>query len=379
VRSLSATVVAIPELGELATAVAWLKAERANIVAAAMDAARHGQPRYTLAIALRIWIFLDQAHSHDAIAFHTAALAATDDLGHAADPTDRAKLLGTLALAHHRLGELDEATARAEESIALLHRAGHKQGGVLGRYILASVRSAQGRFLEVLAIFEQTLDFARAHGPVAQVIPLVNLGKANLALERYETAADCFRQAADIAAAEQLGHHVVEARRGMAMVLVRFERFAEALPMAQEAVEVTREYGFPERLVAMLDTLAWAYRGLGQFSKAFDSLAEAIQICDGIAGSYRAAQARNTLGETHRAAGDHLSARDCHEEALELAESARDRKQRARALTGLGDAHAELGDVERARDCWKRAFDEYAEMGLPAAARVEARLRRVGP
>jgi tetratricopeptide (TPR) repeat protein len=245
--------------------------------------------------------------------------------------------------------------------------------------VLAVARGAQGRHREVLAIFEQIVDLSRAHGPLAQVKALINLGETNLILERYEASADCYREVARIAAAAQLPPWVAEAHRGIATSLAMLGRCAEAAPIAEQAVEAMREHGHPARLVVTLAVLAHARMGCGQAEQAIDHLVEAIQLCERIAGTYQAAQVYNALGEAHRLLDDHPSARDSHREAFELAGRAGARDERARALVGLGDAHAALGDPGSARECWQEALDEYADMGLPAAARVEARLREARP
>jgi tetratricopeptide (TPR) repeat protein len=229
-----------------------------------------------------------------------------------------------------------------------------------------------------LTAFEQVLDHTLGKGPAAEITPLINLGEINLTLERYEDAADYYRRATERGIAPGLRQVLAEAHRGTAEALVGLGRCAEAVPIAAQAVEVTRQYGFPIRLVVMVDTLALACRKAGRLGEAIDHLTEAVDLCRGQAG-YPVAQVLNTLGETRRDNGDQVAARASHEEALDLAGIARNRKEQARAWVGLGDAEASLGNFDQARECWQKALDEYADMGLPAAARVAARLRDVRP
>jgi tetratricopeptide (TPR) repeat protein len=296
-------------------------------------------------------------------------------LGPRADFRDRARLLTDLAWARYRLGDLERAAAHAADSVAVGREAGDGGSSIRGMTVLAVARGAQGRHREVLTIFEEIVDLSRAHGPLAHTKALINLGETNLILERYEASTDCYREVARIASAAQLRPQVAEAQRGIATSLAMLGRCAEAVPIAEQAVEAMRENGHPVRLVVTLAALAHARMGCGQAEQAIDHLVEAIQLCEGIAGTYQAAQVYNALGEAHRLLDDHPSARDSHREAFELAGRAGARDERARALVGLGDAHAALGDPSSARECWQEALDEYADMGLPAAARVEARLR----
>jgi tetratricopeptide (TPR) repeat protein len=308
---------------------------------------------------------------------HTAARLAVNQAGAAIDPSDHARVLASLALAHFRIGDLENARTCAEESIAVCDRAGVTDV-MLGPFVLGSVHSAQGRFAAVAEAFERGLAIGRALGPAAHGSALVSLGELHLKLERYVEAAAYYRQAADIAASVQTPMLTAEADRGLAAGLINLGRFDEAITTAERSAAVNREYGPVLSLVFALDTLALAHLGAGRPEQAIDHLAEAIDVCRTLTHTHPAALILNTLGETYRYGGDHALALASHEEALDLATRAPDRYERTRALVGLGDAHAALGSLGRAQALWREALNEYTDMGLPTAARLQARLRDAG-
>jgi tetratricopeptide (TPR) repeat protein len=366
----------LPALEQMAEASAWLRATRANLVAAGVHAARHGWPGHAVALSLVLWPLLGDGQEHDALALHSAALDAVQALGDEFDPAQRAGIRGCLAVTTFALGRLDEAAHHAEQAFAEHTRIGNTGGTALSLAVLGAVREGQGRFRDAVQCHERGLAVARSAGVrQSESSQLFNLGETYLRLEEYETAARHYRMAADIE--EELGQRLAlaESWHGVARAYAGLGRFAQALPLAEEALAVEIEHGRTVERVLVMDTLAVIYRGLGRLTEAVEQLGEAIEWCREITSPRPVAQVLNTLGEAYHECGEYTLARTSHEEALEAAVRASDRIQRTRALVGLGDASAGLGDGEVARTLWQEALTHYTDMGLPSASRVADRLR----
>jgi tetratricopeptide (TPR) repeat protein len=202
----------------VAHALDWLRAERANLVAAVARAA--GTPthlEYSVDIALGLAQFLDrERHLEDWTATATTAVHAATGLG---DHHREAAALNNLGSALAEVG-------RFEEAITSYHQAAHIYCGL-------SDHHGEGKALN-------------------------NLGSALIEVDRFEEAITSHHQAAGIY--RKLRDHHGEGRAlgnlGLALIEVRRLRDArEALEQASTLFVALRAYDDADRVVGLLTTL----------------------------------------------------------------------------------------------------------------------------
>jgi tetratricopeptide (TPR) repeat protein len=320
-------------------AIAWLDAERANLVAAGARAAHDDWPAHAGRLAATLSAYLyDYGHHTDAVTLHTQALQASRRAG---DQAGEARTLTNLAWVNFRQGRYRQAGEHARRALDICRSAGDRYGQARALNVLGNLCSRQHDFAHAHEHFRRALGLYRELGERAgETHALGNLGIVYERQGRYEPARDHLRQALDLY--HELGDQGLEeaiARTHLGVVCRRLGRYQEARDHHQRALEVFRE--------------------LGNRSEEAD--------------------ARNGLGEAARAMGDPARAVTDHEAALALARQAGNRLEQARAHHGLAYAHRDLGRTGPAREHVGQAVDIYTGLGVADAAEARDLLASLGP
>ncbi|MFF0309259.1 BTAD domain-containing putative transcriptional regulator [Streptosporangium sp. NPDC004379] len=317
----------IAPVRDAAEAIAWLDAERSNIIATAV----HGPEICLGMLALAMRPYLDrQAHHDDALTLHTLSLRRSRALGRR---EFEARALTDLAWTHWRLGEYERAEEHAHQA---------------------------------LDVCEETAERARA---------LLTLGNVALRRRQDEPAERYLRQALDLTriGADTWGEaHVLGI---LALVLDRTGRPQEVRRHLDLALELHRKIGNPAGEATTLDHLGVVLRHQGELVRARTHHEQAAALHRGFGDTAGEASALNGLAE---AAGDPVRAVEEHTAALALADLTRNRPEQARAHDGLARAHLALGDPARAHEHARLALDLYGELRVPEAEEVRALLGRTG-
>ncbi|MFC7584781.1 ATP-binding protein [Nonomuraea antimicrobica] len=321
---------------DAAGAVAWLDAERANLVAVAGHAAGDGWPAHAGHLATTLHPYLDDhAHHADAVTLHTKALAAARGRGD-----------------------------RAAEALALLD--------------LAWTYWRQGRYDEAYETCRPALDLCREAGdPLGQSRAHNTLGNVCLRQHAYERADHHLGQA--LALSREIGNRVGEAYAlsNLGISHERQGRHTEALDHQLRALDLHRSLGSRNGEARVLDLLGRVHQRLGRYEQANEHHRQALDLCRELGNRGDEPAPLNGLGEAARALGDHGRAAACHEEALAVARELGDRPEEARAHEGLARVHRDRGDREQAREHAERALDRYTELGVPDADGIEEFLAKL--
>jgi tetratricopeptide (TPR) repeat protein len=373
-----------PPLAEAETAGRWLDAQRPNLVAVALHAARHGWAGHCVALSGTLWrAFEVSGHYQDALAVHTAAAnAALDELDDKKDAGPvpdkvygRADVLANLGSAYWWTGEHRRARECFEQSLAEHPPGGDPQVRARALARLALVHERLGDYAAALSCLGGALEIYRhtgnRHGEGAQ---LVNLGALQRRLGRLTEAAGHQREAARIFA--ELGDRRLEgyALGNLATVDAALGRHADALAHLERALANCRAAGDRGGEGSAIGTIGLVHRLAGDFPRALDHLDQALGICRETGERSLETETLNTLGETLLAAGRPEASLDRHVAALDLARRTGDQFERARALDGAGCALAAAGDAARAREQWTESLRIYSRLGVPEAAQVRERL-----
>ncbi|GAA3448144.1 AfsR/SARP family transcriptional regulator [Planomonospora venezuelensis] len=317
----------IAPIRDAAEAMAWLDAERSNIIATAV----HGPEICLGMLALAVRPYLDlQAHHDDALTLHTLALRRSRKLGHR-EFEERA--LTDLAWTYWRLGEYERAEEHAHQALDACEGAYERARALLtlGNVALRRRQDAQA---------EQHLE---------QALDLTRIG------------ADTWGEA-----------HVLGI---LALVLDRAGRPQEARRHLDLALALHRKVGNPAGEAVTLNHLGVVLRRQGEPARARTRHEQAAALYRRLGNTADEAAALNGLAE---AAGDPARAVEEHTAALALADLTRNRPEQARAHDGLARAHLALGRPEQAREHGRLALGLYGELGVPEAEEVRALLERAG-
>jgi len=309
-----------PEFADGDAALAWLNAERANLVALVVLLARQGKAEAALRLSDRLAGYFDM--SSNSVDWLVAATAArrvvSDDVPIA------------VACAELHLGMLRFMQSRYEAAAghyAACADQARRAGWVAGEAVALNNRASAywrlGRAAETIELLTEALDAHRRTGRTAgEAVTIANIAAARLQLAR---SADAATEAA--AVSEQLH----EALR----LLGQARDMHQALHDRRNEAETCRR-------------MAEAYRDLGDLEAAAAHARQAITLAREAVVPRFEISARSTLatvlvrlGEPEQSLAEHTLARD-------LAGKAADRAQQAEVLMDLAESMAWLGRLEEA-------------------------------
>ncbi|GII63509.1 SARP family transcriptional regulator [Sphaerisporangium krabiense] len=145
----------VAPIRDAAEAIAWLDAERANIIATAV----HGPEICLGLLALAMRPFLDrQAHHDDALTLHTLALQRSRKLG---DREVQGRALSDLAWTYWRLGEDEPAQEHARQALDVCEEACERARALLA---LGNVALRRRQDAQAERHLRQALDLTRTGG-----------------------------------------------------------------------------------------------------------------------------------------------------------------------------------------------------------------------
>ncbi|MFI0480950.1 AfsR/SARP family transcriptional regulator [Actinomadura sp. 9N215] len=393
-----------PHFADFDQAVAWLEAERANLVSAATHAAEHGWPAHVADLTNSLWCFIEHRCSHDeAVGLYTHALASARGAG---DREHESQALHYLGLFHRHRGRNEQALVHHGQALALARDTGDRvlEGRILGN--LGSTLWYLGRGDDALDRYGQALTLAREIGDLAlQCIALEGLGSVYKQQGRYDRTITHYRQSLVLTRDSGNHRHEPFVLCELAGVYGRMGRHDQALDHLHQALDLARATASRLLEGSALCELGGAYSRTGRHDQALDHLHQALDLARSTAnallegsalcelgGVYgrtghhdqaldhlhqaldlaRATANRpledetlNRLGETVRRTGDPNRARAHHQEALAIAAEIGDRYEQARAHDGLARAHHDLGHHRQAREHRRQALTGYTELGVP--------------
>lgn len=342
-------------VADQAAALAWLDAERANLVAVIRHAAEHG-PRsraWLVADALRgyFWLGMHLVDWQDATRTALAAAEAEGDL--------RAQAAAQLSLGDScfRQGRRGPAIERYEAALTLAERTGWVQCEAAASCQLGVMYRDSGRVRQANDYLDRGLKLCRANGwRHGEAVTLIHIGRAYLQLGRLAEAIECCATALTInhAIGSRLGEgtdlgYLGEFRYAQGRLDEAAEHLTGALPLLQECGDRTNEATVLRVLAAV-----WSDRGAvheaAEFGQAALALARAL-------GERRIeAEVLNTLGALAHRTGHHRDAVEHHERALELTRATGDRYPETEALIGLAAEQLCLGHRDQALGTASRAL-----------------------
>jgi tetratricopeptide (TPR) repeat protein/transcriptional regulator with XRE-family HTH domain len=325
--------VPLPCFSTASDAQAWLAAEWHNLLRAIAYTGRAGRTELTGRLASVLRHHLDEGGRHaDALVVLGHALDASRVAG---DPVAECAALRDLGAACLRLGRYDEAREHNDRGLLVSVRSGDLSGQAGTLNNLGNLHERMGDYAGALDHYERALLIARRLGHrLGEATLLNNLGYAQLRLDRHDAA----------------------------------------LRHCHRSLETFEEMGDIGGTARVLGNLGEIHLRRGDHAAALSRLEAALDRAREVGAIGIATEVLNSLAETLLATGEPAAALDRHREALEVARTTGDRYEQARALEGIGRAEQAAGHVELACDSWIEAYEAYAGLGVPEAARVRALL-----
>jgi tetratricopeptide (TPR) repeat protein/transcriptional regulator with XRE-family HTH domain len=403
---------AVPALADPGQALAWARAERANLLACldhitgiglhgrvtALTAALSGLLqrdgpwveaiiRHTTAIAAALRVG-DRPGQADALNDLGTVLRLTDDypaaahaheqaLGIYRDLGDRlgeANALNTLGSVLKLTGDYPAATQAVERALGIYRDLGNDVGEASALNHLAEVLARTSDYSAAALAHEKALGIYRQTGNrFGEATALNYLGNVLRQIGDYSAAARAQDQA--LAIYRDLGHRLGEANalNEMGVVLRRTGDYPAAARAQEQALGIYRQTGNGLGQANALNEMGVVLRQTGDYAAAARAAEQALGIYRDIGDQSGEAEALNEKGTLHRVSGELAQAEQCHHQALEIARDI-DSWHEAHALAGLGRCALATGHTAAGVAALRQALAIFQQSGAAEAGDVAAEL-----
>ena len=351
---------AVPDLQDRTRALAWARAERANLLACLDHAAGTGQHARVVALTAAMAAFLRiDGPWADAVARHASAVQAARHLG---DRPGQAGALIYLGIARRLTGDYPGAAQALEEALDLCRDLGDRPGQAGALSDLGLVRQLTGEPGAAQAVGEALAIFRDLDDRPGQAGALSNLGTVRRLTGDYPGAAQAQEEA--LAILRDLGDWLGQA--GALSNLGTVRRLTGDYPGAaqaqEEALAISRDHDCRLGLGNALHDLGALRRLTGDYPGAAQTLVEALRLYRDLGSRPGQAGVLRELAAVRRLTGDYPGAAQVLEEALGLSRGLGERRGQANALSDLGTLRRLTGDYPGAAQTLEEALRLYREL-----------------
>jgi tetratricopeptide (TPR) repeat protein len=353
---------ATPGLTDDRAALAWLRAERASLLACLDHATAQRMPERVVALTAGLSELLrrDGPWAEAVTRLERAAQAAA---GLADEPGRAGALLG-LADAQWLTGNFPAATRTATRAIVMFQELGDRLGEANASVLVANTQRLTGNYPAAARLLERALGlFERLGDRPGQTRALLSLAVVRLVTGDYRSAAAIVPQALGLS--RELGRPGDQAQ---ALVLLGDLRrytgnYCAAITAAEQALGLYRDVGDRNGQARALWTLGGAQRAAGNYPAATSALVRALGIRQDVGHRYCRAGTLLYLGAVRRDTHDYPAAAAQMGEALRIFRDNGDRGGAAEALNEIGALHVARGDLAAAGRCYQQALDLARQIG----------------
>jgi tetratricopeptide (TPR) repeat protein/DNA-binding XRE family transcriptional regulator len=362
----------LPGIADKDAALAWFRAERANLAAAVTAVERSGnlEAAWHLATAFSAFRLADRDYE-EYLTVNQTALDIARRLG------DEAHEAITLADRGRHLivaGRCREAIDCLEQTVDLYSKLGEEAAAALALRNIGIAHRQSGRFAAALDVYGDAL--ARAEGAsdtLARVLVGANMIAPLLRLGRLADAERCLDDVARLVEDDDEYNGLrIDSYRG---TLAREAGdAAAALQVHRACLERCRQLGFRIGLGPVLVEVGMDLVQLGRGAEATVYLRRALEDAEDLGYPAHVRTALVDLGRALVLSAEFEEAIGHLERAAVLAQSHEDAYEVARAHHGLADAHRGRGDAGAEQEHLHRAVDAYEECGVLEAVTLRTRI-----
>ncbi len=343
-------------------ALAWITAERDNLMAAI----QHSAAGHAWQLAALIWRHFNTANRFEDWVEAVASVRADDDYG-------QAHVLLRLSFANNRLGRHTEALDLAGQALPRWSRLSDLAGEAATLCALALAAMALGTHDEAMRHFEAALAKYELCGNLrGQAHALSMLGYLNEQHREYEVA---LRQQTDaVRLLREIGHlqGLAHALNNRGAVRQHLGMLDEAIPDHIEAHEIAVQVGDDCVAAYALTNIADAHRLAGRPGEALHHHELATAAAAGVADTDLRARLLRDRALTAGDGGDLATALRLYLTLLDIATGTGHRTHQARGELGVAQTMHALGRHSAAVPHWDAAEAVYVELGQPEAEEVRA-------
>ncbi|MFC9994863.1 ATP-binding protein [Nocardia sp. NPDC127526] len=350
-----------PDLSSHGTASAWLRVERANLLACLTQAAAAGQLPYAIDLTEAL---VGEVRLHNAwfaeVAIRQRGAVAADSINARSAENFAFKDLGPTGFV------ADHYPAVAD----LLRHALHGHTGddpsllATGLRTLARVQLLTGDFPGAAAGLSRAVDSCRAAGDRPRAAEsLSDLGWVRHLTGDYPAALAALEEALTL-------HRELVDRTGEAVVLrsIAWVRsltgdHTTAIDLTRAAAGLLRRTGRRTEAAHTISLAAWYHHLIGDYAACGSGIKESLALYEEVDNLSGVAAALNNLAAVQCVTGDYQAGLDSAHRALACYQDLGNRTGAASALNILGRLHCGTGEFDLAGDLAQRALDIFEAVG----------------
>lgn len=354
------------------SSLAWLDAERVNLVATVSAAADAGRDQIAMRLPLVLAEYLQlRRRLDDGLAITTVSVNTARRLG---DRKGESAALVTLGNILRQLRRFQEAATVCKEAVIICRQMGDRLGEAGALNNLANAQHEMGAIDESIRTQQENLAICRAMGDqLAEGKALNNLGlglrrvgKSDEAITAHQDAARLYRQVGD-----RYGEGT--ALNNLGIALYQVGRLKEAITAYQEDVAICHELGDRYGEATTLNNIGAVLQDEQRFEKAIAAHREAAAIYQEIGDRHGEAKAMNNLGHALCQISWFDEAITAYKGAATAFREADDRHSEGRATSDLGLVLRQTARIEEAIVNLRQAAAIFRETGDHGSEHVALR------
>ena len=346
---------ATPALPNRTSALAWMRAEHANLLACLDHASSNHQAARIvhLTAAMATYLHLERPWPQAAALCQRASTAAF----HTRDRLGQANALNDLGRVRSLTGQYDEAADLQQRALALYQDVGDRLGQAKALNDLGRVRELTGQYDEAADLQQRALalyqDVGDHHG---QASTLNDLGSVRELTGQYDEAADLQQRA--LALYQDVGDRLGQANalNDLGRVRELTGQYKEAAKLQQRAISLFQEIGNRHGQANALNDLGRVRSLTGKYKAAARLQQRALALYQEVGERHGQASTLNDLGRVRSLTGKYEAAARLQQRALTLYQEVGDPQGEAEVLNNIGALLAESAGPQEALAAYRRAL-----------------------
>ena len=358
----SAGPVEMPALTDDEDALAWLRAERASLLACLdYSTTRHMRRRIVALTAGLSDVLRRDGPWDEAVTRHERAALAAAQLR---DQPAQADALLNLAGAHWMTTNFPASARTAARALGMFAELGDRLGEANASVLLAETQRLTASYPAAALLLERALStYRELHDRVGQAKALLSLAVVQRQTGDFRPATRIAQQALSLS--RELGRQREQAQALTLLGDLRRDTgdYPVAITAAEQALGLYRDAGDEAGQARALWTLGAAQRAAGNYPAAAAALVRGLDIWRRVGHRYCQASTMLYLGAVRRETHDYSAAGAQLREALRILQDNGDLGGVAEGLTELGALHLACDDLASAERCYRQALDLARQIG----------------
>ena len=325
------------------SALAWLDAERPNLIATVTIAARTGRDEIAMQLPLELGEYFSWRRCFDE--WLETAMTCRDAARRLNDTDNEAAALNNLGLALVAMRRFEDAIASYQDAAAKFRQTGNRYGEGMALGNLGVALAEVGQFDEAISaqqdavtIFRQTSDRDLEGTALGNLgVALAGAGRLEEAITAYQDAATILRQTGD-------RHGEGQTLNNLGNAYAELRRLEAAIIAQRDAAMIFQEFGDRHGEGQTLNNLGTAYVELRRPEEAIACFQESLAIYRETADQHGEGMALGNLGVALAEVGRLEEAITAHQNAATILRETGDRRREGMVLDNL-DVTNELSAV----------------------------------